>query len=341
MTTLKRLVPTAFALMGTALSIAPAQAVEEVNVYSYRQPFLIQPIFDAFTRESNIKVNVVFAKKGLTERLKREGKNSPADLVFTVDIGRLNEVVEAGVVQGVTTPTLQKNIPSQYQGPEGQWYGLTTRARIIYASKDRVAPGAIASYEDLAKPEWKGKICTRSGKHPYNVALIASMIAHNGEAETEKWLTAVKANLAQKPQGNDRAQVKAIKEGVCDLAIGNNYYFGKMLMDEEQSTWANAVNIVFPNQGDRGTHVNISGVSLTQSAPNKENAIKLMEFLSDSLAQRMYAEQNFEYPVKPGAEPSALVSSWGSFESDKLPLNDIAKYRNLAVKLVDRTGFDN
>ena len=224
---LKRFIPTTLLLLGST-AVTSVQANEEVNVYSYRQPFLMQPIFDAFTKESGIDVNVVFAKKGLTERLKREGKNSPADLVFTVDIGRLNEVVEAGVVQGVSTPELEKNIPTQYQGPEGQWYGLTTRARIIYASKDRVAEGAIARYEDLAKPEWKGKICTRSGKHPYNVALIASMIANNGEAETEKWLTAVKNNLAQKPQGNDRAQVKAIKEGVCDLAIGNNYYYGKM-----------------------------------------------------------------------------------------------------------------
>lgn len=340
MFSMKRLIPTALALVGST-TITSVQATEEVNVYSYRQPFLMQPIFDAFTKESGIDVNVVFAKKGLTERLKREGKNSPADLVFTVDIGRLNEVVEAGVVQGVTTPELEKNIPTQYQGPEGQWYGLTTRARVIYASKDRVAEGAIARYEDLAKPEWKGKICTRSGKHPYNVALIASMIANNGEAETEKWLTAVKNNLAQKPQGNDRAQVKAIKEGVCDLAIGNNYYYGKMLMDEEQSAWARAVSIVFPNQGDRGTHVNISGVSLTKSAPNKDNAIKLMNFLSDAPAQRIYAEQNFEYPVKPGVGPSALVASWGTFKSDPLPLNEIAKYRTLAVKLVDKTGFDN
>lgn len=340
MFSLKRLIPTAIVLAGTT-AVTSVQADEEVNVYSYRQPFLMQPIFDAFTKESGIDVNVVFAKKGLSERLKREGKNSPADLVFTVDVGRLNEVVEAGVVQGVTTPELEKNIPAQYIGPEGQWYGLTTRARVIYTSKDRVAKGAIESYEDLAKPEWKGKICTRSGKHPYNVALIASMIANNGEAEAEKWLTGVKNNLAQKPQGNDRAQIKAIKEGVCDLAIGNNYYYGKMLMNEEQSAWAEAVNIVFPNQKDRGTHVNISGVSLTKSAPNRENAIKLMNFLSDSLAQRIYAEQNFEYPVKPGVEPSALVASWGSFKSDSLPLTDIAKYRTQAAKLVDKTGFDN
>jgi len=341
MLNLKRLIPSTLVMIGSVLSITQSQASEEVNVYSYRQPFLIQPIFDNFTETTGIKVNVVFAKKGLTERLKREGRNSPADLVFTVDIGRLDEVVNAKVVQGVTTATLNKNIPSQYQGPEGQWYALTTRARVIYASKERVKDGAITSYEDLANPEWKGKICTRSGKHPYNVALIASMIAHHGEAETEQWLSAVKNNLAQKPQGNDRAQVKAIKEGVCDLAIGNNYYYGKMLMDKEQSAWARAVNIVFPNQGDRGTHVNISGMSLTQSAPNKENAIKLMDYLSEPMAQKMFAEQNFEYPVKADVEPSALVASWGKFKSDSLPLKDIAKYRKLAVKLVDRTGFDN
>ncbi len=316
-------------------------AAQEVNVYSYRQPFLIQPMFDAFTRDTGIKVNVVFAKSGLTERLAREGQNSPADLVFTVDIGSLEEVVSADVVQGVTNKVLENNIPAQYRDPDGRWFGLTTRARVIFASKDRVKPGDIANYEDLADPKWKGKLCTRSGKHAYNVALIAAMIAEKGEAETEKWLTGVKANLARKPQGNDREQVKAIKEGACDISIGNSYYYGAMLSDQEQSEWANAVNMIFPNQANRGTHVNISGMSLTKSAPNKENAIKLMEFLSEDLAQRMYSEQNFEYPIKPGVPASGLVSSWGQYKADTRGLADIAKYREQAVKMIDKVGFDN
>lgn len=302
------------AVAATLFTSLHAQA-NEVNVYSYRQPFLIKPLFDAFTNETGIKVNVVFAKKGLAERLIREGQNSPADLIFTVDIGRLSEVVEKDVVQPVTSDILNQNIPAQYRDPDGKWFGLTTRTRSIYASKERANLENIKDYEDLANPVWKGKICTRSGKHPYNLALIASMISHHGEAKTTEWLEGVKANLARKPQGNDRAQVKAIKEGVCDLSLGNNYYYGKMLNDEEQAVWAEAVHLTFPNQNNRGTHVNISGMALTKSAPNKENAVKLMEFLTQDLAQRMYSEQNFEYPINPKVAPSGLLQSWGNFKS--------------------------
>lgn len=320
-------------------SASSAQA-EEVNVYSYRQPFLIKPLFDAFTKQTGIDVNVVFAKKGLAERLAREGKNSPADLIFTVDIGRLQEVKNKGATQAVKSEVLSSTIPAQYRDPEQHWFGLTTRTRSIYASKERVDLTKIARYEDLANPEWKGRICTRSGKHPYNLALIASMIAHHGEADAEQWLRGVKANLARKPQGNDRAQVKAIKEGICDLSLGNNYYFGKMLNDEEQTAWADAVYLTFPNQDDRGTHVNISGMALTKSAPNKANAIKLMEFLTQELAQKIYAEQNFEYPVNPKVAPSGLVQSWGSFKSDDLSLAKIASLRKTAAQLVDKVAFD-
>ncbi|KZY38514.1 iron ABC transporter substrate-binding protein [Oleiphilus sp. HI0081] len=313
---------------------------EEVNVYSYRQPFLVQPMFDKFTEQSGIKVNVVFAKKGLAERLTREGRNSPADLVFTVDIGRLMEVTNKDLVQAVESETLQKNVPVQYRDPENRWFGLTTRTRSIYASKERANLADIQNYEDLSKPVWKGRICTRSGKHPYNLALIASMIAHHGEAEAKTWLQGVKDNLARRPQGNDRAQVKAINEGICDLSLGNNYYFGKMLNDKAQVAWANSVHLTFPNQGNRGTHVNISGVALTKHAPNKESAIKLMEFLTQDYAQSLYAEQNFEYPVNTKVEPSSLVKSWGSFKSDTLPLADIANLRKRAAQLVDEVAFD-
>ena len=317
-----------------------AAASGEVNVYSYRQPFLMKPMFDAFTRESGITVNVVFAKKGLVERLKREGRNSPADLIFTVDIGRLQDAEDAGLTEPVKTHVLEANIPSQYRDPEGNWYGLTSRARIIVASRARVAEGEVSRYEDLAEPAWKGRICMRSGKHVYNVALIASLMAHNGEDQASDWVKSVKNNLARKPQGNDRAQVKAISEGVCDVAIINHYYMGNMLSDEEQAQWASSVAIVFPNQDERGTHVNISGMALTKSAPNRENAIKLMEFLSSDLAQRMYAEQNFEYPVRPGTQWSGLLESFGHFKADDLPLTEVAKRRKDAVRLVDQTDFD-
>lgn len=325
--------------MGVGTTVASAEEV--VNVYSYRQPFLIKPLFDAFTKESGIKVNIVFAKKGLTERLKREGANSPADLIFTVDIGRLNDVVEATLAQPVKTRKLKANIPSQYRHPDDLWYGLTTRARIIVASKERVKPGEISTYEELADRKWKGRVCTRSGKHVYMVALTASMIAHHGEKQAKQWLMGLKNNLARRPQGNDRAQAKAIKEGVCDLALINTYYMGKMLQKEDQAEWANAVYLIFPNQGNRGTHVNVTGMALTKSAPNKANAIKLMEFLSDNQAQQMYAEQNFEYPVKPGVPWSGLVASWGSFKIDKLPLAEIAELRKDAIKITDQVGYND
>jgi len=320
--------------------LASSTYANEVNVYSYRQPFLIQPIFDAFTRESGIDVNVVFAKKGLSERLKREGRNSPADLIFTVDIGRLIDVNDKDLVQSVDSSILSTNIPAQYRDPDGKWFGLTTRTRSVYASKERVNLADIQTYEDLSKAVWKGRICTRSGKHPYNLALIASMIAHHGEEQAKTWLQGVKANLARKPQGNDRAQVKAIKEGVCDISLGNNYYYGKMLNNPDQVAWANAVHITFPNQNNRGTHVNISGMALTKNSPNKANAVKLMEFLSENLAQKMYSEQNFEYPVNPNVEPSGLLQSWGQFKSDILPLSEVAKLRKQAAILVDQIGFD-
>ncbi|MGI9333545.1 MAG: Fe(3+) ABC transporter substrate-binding protein [Gammaproteobacteria bacterium] len=331
----------AVVLLAAGLSAtSPALANGEVNVYSYRQPFLIKPMFDAFTRETGIEVNVVFAKKGLVERLEREGVNSPADLIFTVDIGRLTDATEAGVTQAVVSDRLLANIPSQYRHPEGHWYGLTTRGRLLVTSKDRVRPGEISTYEELADPKWKGRVCTRSAKHAYMVALVASMIAHHGEAKAQAWLHGVKANLAQKAQGNDRSQVKAIKEGVCDVAVINNYYMGKMLNDEEQSEWANAVNIVFPNQADRGTHVNVSGVAMTKAAPHKENALALMEFLSDGLAQQMYAEQNFEYPVKPGVPWSGLLASFGKFKADDLALVEIASHRKTAIQLADKVDYD-
>ena len=327
---------------GTALLASSAVWADgEVNVYSYRQPFLVEPLFDAFTKETGIDVNVVFDDKGLIERLKQEGRNSPADLIVTVDIGRLQEAVDAGVTQTVSDAVLEQNIPSQFRDPAGHWFGLTLRARLIAASKDRVAEGAIQSYEDLADPQWQGKICSRSGKHVYNVALLASMIAHHGEEQAEQWLTGVKNNLARKPQGNDRAQVKAIKEGECDIAVINNYYIGLMLHNEEQKAWAEAINVVFPNQSDRGTHVNISGMALTQSAPNKENAIKLMEFLSDNQAQQIYARQNFEYPVKPGVTWPDLLQSWGEFKIDELPLATVSQNRKAAILMVDRVGFDD
>lgn len=327
-------------IVGGAPGAGSAAQAQEVNVYSLRQPFLIEPMLDAFTEKTGIEVNVVFAKKGVIERLKAEGANSPADVILTVDIGRLKDAIDADVVAPVEDATIAANIPEAFRDPEGRWVALTTRARIIYASKDRVKPGEITSYEQLADPKWKGRICTRSGKHPYNVALISAMVAHHGEAETESWLTAVKGNLARKPQGNDRAQVKAIHEGECDIAVGNSYYFGKMLENPDQKAWANSSYLVFPTIGDGGTHVNISGMALAKNAPNKDNALKLMRFLTDEQAQKMYAELNYEYPANPTVPWSEMVRSWGTFTPDTLALSAVAELRGDAVKMVDRVDYD-
>lgn len=327
-------------LLGAVAVTGSAASAQEVNVYSLRQPFLVEPLFERFTKETGIKVNVIFAEKGLVERIKQEGANSPADVLMTVDISRITEAVDAGVTDAVDSDVLETNIPAHLRDENDQWFALTQRGRALYASKDRVTEGEIATYEDLADPKWKGRVCTRSGTHDYNIALVSSMIAHHGAEEAKKWLEGLKANLARKPQGNDRGQVKAIKEGECDVAIANTYYYGKMLDDPEQRAWAESVNIIFPNQNDRGMSMNISGMTLIKGAPNRENAVKLMEFLSDDEAQKIYAEVNYEYPVKPGVEWADNVKSWGTFKADQLPLSEIARLRAEAVRMIDEVGYN-
>lgn len=322
-----------------ALAALPALAAE-VNVYSHRQPELVQPLFDAFTQATGIAVNVAYVDKGMVERLVAEGSRSPADLVMTVDIARLAQVVDAGVTQPVASAVLAANIPAEFRDPGNQWFGLTSRARIVYASKDRVADGAVTTYEDLANPKWRGRICTRPGTHDYNVALTAAVIAHHGEDYTRQWLEGLKANLARKPEGNDRGQVKAIWAGECDISLGNTYYMGEMLADPEQAEWANAVRIVFPVFEAGGSHLNVSGVAMTKAAPNHDAALALMEFLSSDAAQAIYAETNHEFPVKPGVARSALVESWGSFTPDTVNLMDLAKLRPAALQLIEEVNFD-
>jgi iron(III) transport system substrate-binding protein len=317
----------------------PALA-QEINVYSHRQPELIQPLVDAFTSETGIAVNVAFVDKGMAERLQAEGDRSPADLVLTVDIARLLQIVEADVLQPVQSEVLEANIPETFRDPGDLWFGLTTRARIVYASKERVQPGEVTTYEDLASEKWKGRLCTRSGLHDYNVALLGAVITHHGEDAATKWAEGLKANLARKPDGGDRDQVKAIAAGECDIALGNTYYMGQMLADPEQKAWADAVTIVFPTFENGGTHLNISGVAMTKSAPNRENALKFMEWLSGDTAQKIYAETNYEFPVKAGVTRSELVTSWGDFTPDTTPLADIAAARAAALKVMETVNFD-
>ena len=317
-----------------------ANAADELNIYSYRQSFLTKPFIERFEAETGTKVNIVFMKKGMLERLKAEGANSPADVIMTVDIARLHALAEADLLQPIESAVLEQNVPAQYRAKDGLWFGLTTRARVVYASRDRVQPEELRDYEDLADAKWRGRICTRSGYHTYQLGLLSSIVLHEGEAAAEQWLRGLKANLARKPQGNDRAQVKAISEGVCDVSLGNSYYYGKMITNPDQKAWADAVRVVFPNQGNRGTHVNISGAALTKASKNRANAVAFLEFLSSEAAQQLYAEQNFEYPVKKGVPWDPMVESWGRFEPDTKSLYDVAALNSVAVKIVDRVGYD-
>ncbi|MBX2806471.1 MAG: Fe(3+) ABC transporter substrate-binding protein [Hyphomicrobiales bacterium] len=331
----------AVALSGGATMPAFAQS-SEVNIYSLRQTYLIQPLLDAFTKKTGVTTNVIFADKGLIERIAEEAENSPADLLLTADIGFLTSAVEQGITQPIESGVVEENIPAVYRDPEGDWVGLTSRARVIYASKERVEQDSI-TYEELANPKWKGKICTRSGQHSYNLALFASMIAHKGEAEAKKWLEGLKENLARKPSGNDRAQAQGVFSGECDLAIANTYYMALMATNEkepEQQEWARSVKVLFPNAEERGTHVNLSGVVLAKNAPNKDNAIKLIEFLTSDEAQKIYAELNNEYPLKEGVGLSQVVASWGELKADELPLATIGETRKRASELVDEVGYD-
>ena len=332
-------------LVAAAAAFAPlgASAEEVVNVYTTREPALAKPVFDAFTEKTGVKVNTVFVKEGLAERVKAEGAASPADVLMTVDIGNLLDLVDQGVTQNVKSEVLEKAIPANLRGANGEWFAVSMRGRVVYASKDRVKLTAI-TYEDLAKPEWKGKICIRSGKHPYNTALIAAYIAHHGEAKAEEWLKGLKANLARKPAGGDRENARDILGDICDLGVANSYYVGLMRSGKggpEQEKWAEAINVILPTFEGGGTNVNVSGASVAKNAPNQANALKLMEFLVSHEAQDVYAKANFEYPVVAGSPVDPIIAAFGPLKIDNLDIAKIGQYRKAAADLVDKVGFDN
>jgi iron(III) transport system substrate-binding protein len=332
------------ALLATSLpfgSFAAADGV--VNVYSYRQPPLVEPLFKAFTAKTGIAVKMIFAEKGLIERLEQEGPLSPADVLMSSDVGRLVEAADKGLAQPVVLETINSKIPANLRASDNQWFGLTMRARVVYASVDRVPQTAI-SYEELADPKWKGKICTRPFDHPYNLGLTAFMLAKLGDAATKTWLEGVKANFAVKPNGSDRSQAKSVMAGECDLALGNTYYMGLMQNDEkepEQKDWAKASRIIFPSSDRMGTHVNISGMLLTKNAPDKDNALKFMAFLASDEAQALYAGANYEYPVNPAVKPSATVEAWGPLKPDSINVADVAKHLKRAAELVAEVDMNN
>ena len=323
----------------TAAGSASAQS-GEVSVYTYRETKLIQPLFEAFTKDTGIKVNIISASSGLEQRIKTEGERSPADVLLTVDIGRLEEAVSTGITQPIVAPALDKVIAPQYRDPEGHWYGISLRARVVYASKERVKEDNI-TYEELADPKWKGKICIRSGQHIYNNALIAAFIAKHGEAKAEQWLRGVKANLAQKPSGGDRETARDVAAGKCDLGIGNTYYWALMSKSDAQKPWADATKVILPTFEGGGTHVNVSGVVLAKHAPNKANALKLIEWLAGEKAQHIYADANYEYPLRAGVPINPIIAGYGTLKPDPLALAKVAAAKKAAAALVDKVGFDN
>ncbi|TGO02459.1 iron deficiency-induced protein A [Candidatus Thiomargarita nelsonii] len=317
-------------------------AASEVNLYSARKEALIKPLLDKFTQETGIRVNLVTGKAdALLKRLQSEGRNSPADLLITVDAGRLYRAKKAGVLQAVSSKLLTKAIKPQYRDPEGYWYGLSLRARVVMYVKDQVKPAQLETIEALADKQWRGQICIRSSSNIYNQSLVASMIAAKGVEKTEAWVKGLVANFARPPAGGDRDQIKAAAAGQCSIAIANTYYLGKMLSGKSRAQRAAATKmaIFWPNQQDRGVHINLSGAGITKASKNRENAIKLLEYLLSAEAQKWYAQANFEYPVKSGVEISALLKSWGDFKADTLNLSQLGALNPAAMKLMDRAGW--
>ncbi|SEJ04869.1 iron(III) transport system substrate-binding protein [Cyclobacterium xiamenense] len=315
---------------------------EVVNVYTHRHYDADQQLFDAFTEETGIQVNVVSASADeLIQKLELEGEGSPADVLITVDAGRLHRAQEKGLFQPISSEVLDENIPAKFRNPEGLWFGMTYRARILAYHKERVTPESLDSYESLTEPQWAGRVLIRSSENIYNQSLLASIIVAHGPDKAQEWAAALLANMARDPKGSDRDQVKAVASGEGDVAIVNSYYIGIMLQDSNPETVkaAEQVGIFFPNQNDRGTHINISGAGVTRHAPNKENAVRLIEFLSREEAQQVLANVNYEYPVNPNVRPSELLQSWGTFKADSINLSLLGENNSRAVMIFDEVGW--
>ena len=300
-------------------------------------------MFKKFTDQTGIEINVVKGSADqLIQRLISEGENSPADILLTVDAGRLHRAKEAGLLQPIRSRTLYRNIPAALRDPDNQWFGLTVRARVIVYSKDRVSPSDLSTYEDLAGPQWKGRIAVRSSSNIYNQSLMASFIEANGKRKALSWAKSVRKNMARAPRGSDRDQARAVAAGIADVAIMNTYYIGKLASskDSKDHEVVKKVAIFFPNQKGRGTHINVSGAGVTKSAKNKENAIKFIEYLSSAEAQEIFGSVNFEYPVKIDNNKSELLNSWGSFNFDNMNLSILGMRNSEAVKLFDKAGWE-
>lgn len=330
------------ALYWVVLFTLPVAAAEEVNVYSARKEALIKPLLDRFSEESGITVNLVTADGDvLLTRLKSEGRNSPADVLITTDAGRLYRAQEGGVLQAVLSDRLQRAVPPHLRSPDNLWFGLSVRARVIVYATERVDPAELSSYEALAQPQWKGRVCIRSSGNIYNQSLVAGMLATRGPEQTAAWLAGFVPNFARPPQGGDRDQIAAVAAGQCDVAVVNSYYLGAMVQsdDAQQRAAAAKVALFWPNQDDRGTHINISGAGVTAASVNREQAIALIEFLARDDSQRWYAETNNEYPVREGLEVSELLASWGPFKADQVDASELGRLNAQAVMAMDRAGW--
>ena len=339
--------PLRVALMGGAVAISAAATgsallADEVNIYTTREPGLIQPLLDAYTEKTGVRVNTVFLKDGMPERVASEGESSPADLLMTVDAGNLADLVEKGLTQPVESAALAEAVPENLRDADGNWFALSMRARVLYAAKDLGLESF--EYANLADPEYKGRICLRSGQHPYNTALFAAYDVHYGAQATEEWLTGIKANLARKAAGGDREVAKDILGGICDIGIANSYYVGLMRSGrggDEQNAWGDAINVILPTFENGGTHVNISGAAVAKHAPNRDQAVALLEYLVSDEAQELYAKANFEYPVKPGVAVDPIIAEFGELKIDPTPIIEIVAKRKEASELAEKVGIDN
>jgi iron(III) transport system substrate-binding protein len=326
---------------GIAVTGAGRASAQELNLYTTREPGLIQPLIDAFSKASGVKVRSIFVKDGLAERVTAEGAKSPADVLMTVDLGNLIDLVEKGLTQPVRSQALEQAVPANLRGKNGDWFTLSLRARVLYAAKELDLSSF--TYEQLADPKWKGKVCIRSGQHPYNTALIAAFLAHHGEARTEAWLRGIKANLARPATGGDRDVARDIMGGICDIGIANSYYVGLMRSGAggpDQQKWGNAIKVILPTFEGGGTQVNVSGAAVAKYAPNKAAAVMFLEYLVSNEAQKIYAEADYEYPVTSGAAVHPLIGSLGTLKVDGVQLTEIARHRVAASKLVDKVGLD-
>ena len=316
----------------------------EINLYSQRHYKVDEQQYKVFEKETGIKVNVVKANADeLIERLKNEGENSPADLFITVDAGKLQKAKDLDLLQKISSPIINQNVDVDLKDVNGYWIPITYRARIIVYSKDRVDVSELSTYDNLTDEKWRNKVLVRSSSNAYNQALLSSIIANTGEESASKWASKLVKNFARDPKGNDRDQVKAITAGQGDLAIVNSYYIGLLLSseNEEEIKAGNSVGVFFPNQGEdeSGSHINVSGIGLAKNAPNKENAIKLMEFLTSESAQKTYTNTSYEYPANPNVEPNEIVKKWGSFKKDNLDLNKLGVFRNKAIEIFDKSDW--